>query len=128
MRFMFVEHCEIKDILDLKLKQEVIDFLIKNNAGTPKNRELHINGRIYVFNNVLNFNPNSKYENVRDYIKNLKDILDNEIPFGRDGFGNIYLVDLDSCLVRFYEHESGNKIELLPFNSFVKLFRMDDDI
>ncbi|OCR13566.1 hypothetical protein BA916_08140 [Helicobacter pullorum] len=125
---MFVEHCEIKDILDLKLKQEVIDFLIKNNAGTPKNKELCIGGKIYLFNNVLNFNPNSKYENARDYIKNLKDILNNEIPFGRDGFGNVYLVDLDSCLVRFYEHESGNKIELLSFNSFVKLFGVDDDI
>ena len=125
---MFVEHCEIKDILDLKLKQEVIDFLIKNNAGTPKNKELCIGGKIYLFNNVLNFNPNSKYENARDYIKNLKDILNNEIPFGRDGFGNVYLVDLHSCLVRFYEHESGNKIELLSFNSFVKLFGVDDDI
>ncbi len=128
MRFLFVEHFEIKDISDLKLKQEIIDFLIKNNAGTPKNRELRIDGKIYIFNNVLNFNPNSKYENVRDYIKNLKDILDNEIPFGRDGFGNVYLVDLNLCLVRFYEHESGNKIELLPFNSFIKLFGVDDDI
>lgn len=124
MGFLFKEELKIEDIEDIlntSSKQELIDFLIKSNAGSPKNRELNIDGKIYIFNNVLNFNKNAKLENVREYIKNLEDILYNEIPFGRDGFGNVYFVDLDSFIVRFYDHENDCKIELLPFGKFVKM-------
>lgn len=128
MGFLFVENLEIKDNFDLKLRQEIRDFLAKTNAGSPKNRELIINNKVYIFNNVLNFNENAKHENVRTYIKNFKDVLDNEIPFGRDGFGNVYLMDLDSLMIRFYEHEKGNKIELLPLNEFLKTLGVDDAV
>lgn len=128
MEFLCVEQFEIKNAMDLHLKQEIAEFLVKGNAGSPKNRELNINGKTYIFNNVLNFNQNAKRENVREYIKNLGDMLNNEIPFGRDGFGNVYLIDLDSFLVKFYEHENGNKIELLPFDSFIKILGVDDGI
>lgn len=120
MEFLFVEQLDMKSVVDLNLKQEIIDFLIKNNAGSPKIRELDLDGKIYVFNNVLNFNQDAEYENVRTYIKELVGVLDNELPFARDGFGNVYLIDLSSLFVKFYEHENGDKIELLPFDLFIK--------
>lgn len=121
MGFLFSEEVEIEDLLDLNLKQEMLDFLSKNNAGSPKKIELNIGEKKYVFNNVLNFNKNAKLENVREYIKALDDVLDNEIPFGRDGFGNMYLLDLDSYAVKFYDHENDCKIDLLPFGDFIKI-------
>lgn len=126
--FLCVEDLKIQDDFDLKLKKEIVEFLLKTNAGSPKNRELTINGKIYIFNNVLNFNQDAKLENVREYIKNLSDVLDNEMPFGRDGFGNVYLVDLDSLLVRFYEYEKNNKTELMLLGEFSKILGVDNGI
>lgn len=128
MGFLFVEDLKIQDDFDLKLKKEIVEFLLKTNAGSPKNRELTINDKVYIFNNVLNFNQDAKLENVREYIKNLSDVLDNEIPFGRDGFGNVYLVDLDSLLVRFYEYEKDNKTALMLLSEFSKMLGVDDGI
>ncbi|WP_289687177.1 SMI1/KNR4 family protein [Helicobacter rodentium] len=126
--FLCVEDLKIQDDFDLKLKKEIVEFLLKTNAGSPKNRELTINEKIYIFNNVLNFNQDAKLENVREYIKNLSDVLDNEMPFGRDGFGNVYLVDLDSLLVRFYEYEKNNKTELMLLGEFSKILGVDNGI
>lgn len=126
--FLCVEDLKIQDDFDLKLKKEIVEFLLKTNAGSPKNRELTINGKIYIFNNVLNFNQDAKLENVREYIKNLSDVIDNEMPFGRDGFGNVYLVDLDSLLVRFYEYEKNNKTELMLLGEFSKILGVDNGI
>lgn len=128
MGFLCVEDLKIQDDFDLKLKKEIVEFLLKTNAGSPKNRELTINDKVYIFNNVLNFNQDAKLENVREYIKNLSDVLDNEIPFGRDGFGNVYLVDLDSLLVRFYEYEKNNKTALMLLSEFSKMLGVDDGI
>lgn len=128
MGFLCVEDLKIQDDFDLKLKKEIVEFLLKTNAGSPKNRELTINDKVYIFNNVLNFNQDAKLENVREYIKNLSDVLDNEIPFGRDGFGNVYLVDLDSLLVRFYEYEKNNKTALMLLSEFSKMLGVNDGI
>lgn len=113
---------DLDSIKDLDLPKNVVEFLESSNAGSPKIREFKINDIEYVFNNVLNFNKDAEYENARNVNMNLKDVLnEHEIAFGRDGFGNFYLLDLDSMNVRFYDRDKNAKIDLMSFNDFIKL-------
>lgn len=121
MKFKYVDPLKNNDIADLKLPQKLVKFLAQTNAGSPESRTLIINNKDYIFNNVLNFNSDAKLEGVREYVENLGDKLECEIPFGRDGFGNVYLVDLDSLMIRFYDYENEIKSDLCPFDEFVNM-------
>ena len=111
------------DSIDFNLPSEFIEFLKIANAGFPRLNSLKIDSKNYDINNFLNFNKDAEVESFKEYFEDFKDILaSNEIPFGRDGFGNLYLLCLgDKNIIRFYEHESGEKEDLMSLESFIDL-------
>lgn len=126
MRFCI--QLDLDSIKDLNLPQEMIDFLSIANAACPVNNIVETDSKSYIVNNILNFNNNASLESFKDYMQDFSDILENnEIPFARDGFGNLYLVKLDKKtkhdsknIVRFYNHETSKKTDLMEFDEFVK--------
>ena len=113
---------DLDSIKELNLPSSLVEFLKIANAASPKNDEIKIDSKSYNINNILDFNSDAKLESFRKYMKNFKDILKpSEIIFARDGFGNVYLLDLDSMIVRFYDSEVDKKIDLISFSEFIKL-------
>lgn len=122
MSFLFVE--KFNNDCGLDLPNSVIDFLNIANAGSPKNQIVLVDGKEYVVNNVLNFNSNAEFESFENYKSSLSEFLGPEqIPFCRDGFGNVYFLDLKNLKVSFFDHESKILTTLISFNEFVNILR-----
>ena len=108
----------IENYINKKFPKYFIDFLKNSNASSPLKDKFEIENELYVLNNVLNFNKNSK-DSFDDIYENIKDKLGDCIPFGRDGLGNYICIELDESKVYFYNHENEKKIFISTFDSYI---------
>jgi len=108
----------IENYINKKIPKYFIDFLKKANASSPQKDKFKIEEEVCVLNSILNFNENSK-DSFENTYENLKDILGECIPFGRDGFGNYICINLNEANVYLYNHEDENKIFISIFDDYI---------
>ena len=111
----------IETSLPQSLSEEFRSFVVRANGAMPIKKTIEMGGGFYTFKNVLNFNLNGECSFMTFYSL-LKDrgVLDeNEIPFGSDGCGGYYLLDLVSQKVVFLDLQSEKKTPLLMFEKFI---------
>ena len=111
---------KIKQYLNKKIPDKFLEFIKKTNASFPTNDTLEIGNETYILNNILDFCFNSKNDNFYEVYESIKDEIKDLIPFGRDGMGNYFLIDLMDLNVYFYDHEKGEIKKLLYFDDFLK--------
>ena len=120
--FIFGLELDLDSIKDLNLPVKFKEFIKVANAASPKKDILVINGKEYIVNNILDFNKCAKHENFFKYKTKISEFLNpNQIPFSRDGFGNVFLLDIGTMIVSFYNHETGEISDLIDFDSFIKI-------
>jgi|GEM_PF-2925052 len=93
------------------------DFLVATNASSPTNNTVVFNDAEYVINSVLNFNNDAKYK-IESIYNNLKEDINNNIPFANDGFGNYYVIDKNDNVL-FYDSEKNRLISLCNIKTFI---------
>ena len=93
------------------------DFLVATNASSPTNNTVVFNDVEYVINSVLNFNNDAKYK-IEYIYNNLKEDINNNIPFANDGFGNYYVIDKNDNVL-FYDSEKNRLISLCNIKTFI---------
>lgn len=93
------------------------DFLVATNASSPTNNTVVFNDVEYVINSVLNFNNDAKYK-IESIYNNLKEDINNNIPFANDGFGNYYVIDKNDNVL-FYDSEKNRLISLCNIKTFI---------
>lgn len=108
----------IEKYINKKFPKYFIDFLKKTNASSPIKDKFNMEKEVYVLNGILNFNKNSK-DSFDDIYEKLKDVLEDCIPFGRDGFGNYICINLGESKVYFYNHEDEKKNFLSTFDNYI---------
>jgi len=104
--------------INKKFPKYFIDFLKNANASSPLRDKFEMEEEVYVLNSILNFNENSK-DSFDETYENFKDVLEDCIPFGRDGLGNYICINLDESKVYFYNHENENKTFLSTFDNYI---------
>lgn len=104
--------------INKKIPKYFINFLKDANASYPLRDKFEMEKEVYVLNSILNFNENSK-DSFYDIYENLKDILKDCIPFGRDGLGNYICINLDDSKVYFYNHEDETKSFISTFDNYI---------
>lgn len=93
------------------------DFLVATNASSPTNNTVVFNDVEYVINSVLNFNNDAKYK-IESIYNNLKEDINNNIPFANDGLGNYYVIDKNDNVL-FYDSEKNRLISLCNIKTFI---------
>lgn len=92
-----------------------------NNYGYPSPCKILIFGRMLSIKCLLSFDKNDS-ENIWDFSEAVKSKSINAIPFALDNFGNLFVFQLPSMSIGFFDHEES---EIEPvckdFNSFLDL-------
>lgn len=111
----------IETSLPQSLSEEFRSFVVRANGAMPIEKTIEMGGEFYTFKNVLNFNLEGECSFMTFYglLKDRGVLDENEIPFGSDGCGGYYLLDLVSQKVVFLDLQSEKKIPLLVFEKFI---------
>ncbi|WP_221279423.1 SMI1/KNR4 family protein [Helicobacter gastrocanis] len=104
----------------LEFSPMFLDFLKRTNNAIPPKRNFYIGQENYTFKNVLNFNMEGKCT-FAFFMQKLKAHLEaQEIFFGSDGYGGLFILDTASDQVLFLDTDTGVKKPLLSFDLLLK--------
>lgn len=114
MKWLFKVELKDKNIFEIieknrsvKLSEEFKNFVIRNNAASPKLTKIVIDDTERIFAAVLSFNKGAP-DNIYTALK----CVDKKsvVPFAIDPFGNYFCYDAGNEKVCFLEHETDKII------------------
>lgn len=96
---------EIEKERDVKIPDELKDFIKETNAATPSKYNFMLGNVEKIFGGVLSFNRNEP--DTDSVFIALMAVEDKKLmPFGIDPFGNYICYHLDSKAIIFWDHET----------------------
>lgn len=111
----------VKTLISHELSEDFVNFIYQANGAMPSKKNIQIGDEFYSFKNALNFNLRGECAFLVFYglLKDRGVLAEDEIPFGSDGCGGYYLLNLSSQRVVFLDLQSEEKKNLVRFDLFI---------
>lgn len=111
----------VKALISHNISEEFINFVYQANGAMSSKKTIQIGDEFYSFKNVLNFNLQGEcaFPVFYGLLKDRGVLAEDEIPFGSDGYGGYYLLNLSNHKVVFLDLQSEEKRNLVSFDLFV---------
>lgn len=111
----------VRALISYELSKDFVNFIYQANGAMPSKKTIQIGDEFYSFKNILNFNLQGEctFPIFYGLLKDREMLAEDEIPFGSDGCGGYYLLNLSSQRVVFLDLQSEEKKNLVRFDLFI---------